>query len=42
MAVATANGIKTQILTGSYPENTINADNIYDYEQYEKRRRYPC
>jgi len=41
MAVATAETIKTQILTGTYPENTINANNVYDYEQYDKRRRYP-
>jgi len=41
MAVATADTIKTQILTGTYPENTINTNNIFDYEQYEKRRRYP-
>ena len=41
MAVATANTIKTQILTGTYPENTINDYNVYDYEQYDKRRRYP-
>ena len=41
MAVATANTIKTQILTGTYPENTINDYNVYDYQQYDKRRRYP-
>jgi len=41
MAVATADTIKTQILTGTYPENTINDNNVYDYEQYDKRRRYP-
>ena len=41
MAVATADTIKTQILTGTYPENTINSNNVYDYEQYDKRRRYP-
>jgi len=41
MAVATADTIKTQILTGTYPENTINENNVYDYEQYDKRRRYP-
>ena len=41
MAVKTADDIKTQILTGTYPENTINNDNVYDYEQYDKRRRYP-
>jgi len=41
MAVKTADDIKTQILTGTYPENTINNDNVFDYEQYDKRRRYP-
>lgn len=41
MAVATAATIKTQIEAGSYPANTLSADNIFDYVQYEGRRRYP-
>ena len=41
MAVKTAEDIKTQILTGTYPENTIEAGNVFDYVQYEKRRLYP-
>ena len=41
MAVATAESIKTQILTGTYPSNTIEAGNVFDYVQYEKRRMYP-
>ena len=41
MAVATAESIKTQILTGTYPSNTIEAGNVFDYIQYEKRRMYP-
>lgn len=40
MAV-TAAQVKTQILAGTYPENTLNADNVFDYPQYERRRRYP-
>jgi len=41
MAVATAASIKTQVLAGTYPENTLNADNVYDYAQFVTRRRYP-
>ena len=41
MAVATAESIKTQILTGTYPSNTIETGNVFDYIQYEKRRMYP-
>ena len=41
MAVATAESIKTQILAGTYPENTIETGNVFDYVQYEKRRLYP-
>lgn len=41
MAVATNATIKTQILAGSYPDDTLNSDNVFDYEQYEQRRRYP-
>lgn len=41
MAVATAATIKTQLIAGSYPANTISSDNIYDYAQYESRRKYP-
>jgi hypothetical protein len=41
MAVATAATIKTQVEAGTYPANTLSADNIFDYVQYEGRRRYP-
>ena len=41
MAVATAETIKAQILTGTYPSGTIEAGNVFDYVQYEKRRTYP-
>lgn len=41
MAVASASTIKTQLEAGSYPTNTLNSDLIFDYEQFEKRRRYP-
>ena len=41
MAV-TAETIKNAIADATgYPENTINKYNVFDYEQYEKRRRYP-
>jgi len=41
MAVATAASIKTQLLLGVYPDDTLSDDNIFDYPQYEKRRKYP-
>ncbi len=41
MAVATSATIKTQLLLGTYPDNTLSTDNIFDYKQYEKRRKYP-
>lgn len=41
MAQATTATIKTQLAAGSYPENTLDENNIFDYEQYEGRRRYP-
>jgi len=41
MAQATASTIKTQLEAGSFPADTLSADNIFDYEQYEGRRRYP-
>ncbi len=43
MAVATNATIKTQILLGTFPDNTIESDgsNTFDFEQYERRRRYP-
>lgn len=41
MAVATNATLKTQILAGTYPDNTLNDDNVFDYEQYEGRRKYP-
>jgi len=41
MTVATASTIKTQLEAGSYPSNTLSSDNIFDYAQYEARRKYP-
>lgn len=41
MAQATAATIKTQLIAGTYPENTLNSDNIFDFEQYVNRRKYP-
>lgn len=41
MAVATAATIKTQLEAGVYPEDTLTVDNIFDYEQYVSRRKYP-
>ena len=41
MTVATASTIKTQLEGGSYPENTLSSENIYDYKKYAGRRRYP-
>lgn len=41
MVQATTATIKTQLVAGVYPANTLNSDNIFDYEQYEARRRYP-
>jgi len=41
MAVATAATIKTQLDGGSYPDDTLTSDLIFDYQQFEKRRRYP-
>lgn len=41
MAVATAATIKTQLLAGTYPANTLSSDNVFDYPQYEQRRKYP-
>jgi len=41
MAVATAATIQAHLLGGTYPEGTLNANNIFDYEQYTTRRRYP-
>jgi len=41
MVVATAATIKTQLEAGSYPDNTLRDENIFDYAQYEARRRYP-
>lgn len=40
MAVSAAE-IKTQILAGTFPADTLNDDNVFDYPQYERRRRYP-
>ena len=39
--VATATTIKTQLEGGTYPDNTLSSDNIFDYAQYESRRKYP-
>lgn len=41
MAIATPATIKTQILAGTYPDNTITVDNVFDFEQFEGRRKYP-
>lgn len=41
MSVVTVDQIKTQILTGTYPANTIISDNVFTKEQYVRRRRYP-
>ena len=41
MTVATSATIKTQLEAGSYPSNTLSSDNIFDYAQYEARRKYP-
>lgn len=41
MTVATPSSLKTQILAGTYPDNTLSEDNVFDYEQYEGRRKYP-
>jgi hypothetical protein len=41
MVVATAATIKTQLVAGTYPSNTLSEDNIFDFPQYEARRKYP-
>ncbi len=41
MAVATASSIKTQLEAGVYPDDTLSASNIFDYAQYDGRRKYP-
>jgi hypothetical protein len=41
MAQATTATIKTQLVAGTYPADTLTEHNIFDYEQYEARRRYP-
>jgi hypothetical protein len=41
MTVATAATIRTQLIAGTYPDDTLSEDNIYDYAQYEQRRKYP-
>ena len=41
MSVATAATIKTQLIAGSYPDDTLSSDNIFDFPQYEQRRKYP-
>ena len=33
--------IRTILLTGTYPDNTLTEDNVFDAEQNETRRRYP-
>lgn len=33
--------IKTALIAGTWPDNTLNEFNIFDYEQLESRRRYP-
>lgn len=41
MAVSTVSTIKTQILLGTFPANTLSSDNVFDYPQYDARRKYP-
>jgi len=41
MAVATASSIVTQLKAGTYPSDTLNDDNILDFPQYDRRRKYP-
>jgi hypothetical protein len=41
MAVATAATIQAHLIGGTYPEGTLDANNIFDYAQYTTRRRYP-
>ena len=41
MAVATAATIQAHLLGATYPEGTLGSNNIFDYEQYTTRRRYP-
>jgi len=41
MAVATAATIQTHLIGATYPEGTLSKNNIFDYEQYTTRRRYP-
>lgn len=37
----TASQVKTILVAASYPANTLNEDNIFDYPEKESRRRYP-
>jgi len=41
MAVATAATIQAHLIGATYPEGTLSKNNIFDYEQYTTRRRYP-
>jgi hypothetical protein len=41
MAVATAATIQAHLIGATYPEGTLDSNNIFDYEQYTTRRRYP-
>lgn len=41
MAVPTAASIKTILEASTYPENTLSSENIFDYKQFVRRRRYP-
>lgn len=41
MAVATAATIQAHLIGATYPEGTLDANNIFDYAQYTTRRRYP-
>ena len=41
MAVATAASIQAHLIGATYPEGTLSKNNIFDYEQYTTRRRYP-
>tara|TARA_R100000951_G_scaffold91281_1_gene79619 strand:+ start:108 stop:974 length:867 start_codon:yes stop_codon:yes gene_type:complete len=41
MAVATAATIQAHLIGATYPEGTLDSNNIFDYAQYTTRRRYP-
>lgn len=41
MAAVTPTQIVNQILAGTFPDGTLNSNNVFTYEQYVRRRRYP-